>query len=209
MANQSFNEQPSTKQLLLQMATSLFAERGYYGVSIADIANTIGVTKQSLLYHFGSKEKLYEAVIENISEQTVGGLEAYFEEEQPDLEQLEEFFLAQLHMTLSHPESSRVILRELMDNKQRADSVKAWILNPYLDSIVAFIGRVPEASHMSWEERFALAYQIQGAIMYFMISAPTLENMFGATRFKKLKKAFQPILRQHLQTFFAAQDQGV
>ena len=46
-----------TRERLLDQAESLFAERGFYGVSIAAIANELGLTKQALLHHFGSKGK--------------------------------------------------------------------------------------------------------------------------------------------------------
>ena len=55
-----------TRELFLDTAETLFAERGFYGVSIAAIAGELGLTKQALLHHFSSKEKLYGAVLERI-----------------------------------------------------------------------------------------------------------------------------------------------
>ncbi len=52
---------------LIAAATRLFAARGFYGVSIAAIAEELGITKQALLHHFGNKEKLYSAVLEGIA----------------------------------------------------------------------------------------------------------------------------------------------
>ena len=60
--------QGDTREKLLDMAEKRFAERGFYGVSIAAIAEELGLTKQALLHHFGSKEKLYGAVLARISE---------------------------------------------------------------------------------------------------------------------------------------------
>jgi AcrR family transcriptional regulator len=44
-------------------ATRLFAERGYNGVSIAEVATEAGVTKPAILYHF-DKESLWKACVE-------------------------------------------------------------------------------------------------------------------------------------------------
>ena len=52
-----------TRQRLLDMAEQLFAERGFYGVSIAAIASEVGFTKQGLLHYFNSKEKLYGSIL--------------------------------------------------------------------------------------------------------------------------------------------------
>ena len=48
-----------TRERFLDAAAEAFAERGFYGTSIAAIAESLPYTKQALLHHFGSKEKLY------------------------------------------------------------------------------------------------------------------------------------------------------
>ncbi|MEL6753814.1 MAG: helix-turn-helix domain-containing protein, partial [Pseudomonadota bacterium] len=58
-----------TREQFLDTAEALFAERGFYGVSIAAIADELDLTKQALLHHFGTKEKLYGAVLQRISDE--------------------------------------------------------------------------------------------------------------------------------------------
>ena len=190
-----------TKERLIEEATRLFAERGFYGVSIAVIAEECGITKQSLLYHFSSKEKLYEAVIRSISQNTIRMLRSYQSEERAPEAQLEAFFMAQLDHAMEQPVSSRVILRELMDNRRRAEAVEEWMLKPYLDGIADLVGQVPAFRSRSWEERFSFAYQIQGAIFYFMISTPTLENMYGRDRYEGIAEAFRSTLKAQIERF--------
>ena len=60
--------QTDTKHRLLNMSEALFAERGFYGVSIAAIAKEMGFSKQALLHHYPTKEKLYGAVLQRISD---------------------------------------------------------------------------------------------------------------------------------------------
>ncbi|HVC86530.1 MAG TPA: TetR/AcrR family transcriptional regulator [Gaiellaceae bacterium] len=43
---------------LTRIAARLFAERGYQGTSLADLAEALGVQKPSLYYHIASKEDL-------------------------------------------------------------------------------------------------------------------------------------------------------
>ena len=52
-----------TKQKLVQVSGRLFAQHGYDGVSIRDIAKAAGVNLGAVTYHFGSKESLFGEVL--------------------------------------------------------------------------------------------------------------------------------------------------
>ncbi|MBF4549051.1 TetR family transcriptional regulator [Pseudoclavibacter sp. RFBJ3] len=53
-----------TRAELLAEATSAFAETGYSGTSVDEIAKRSSTTKRMIYYYFGSKEQLYLAVLE-------------------------------------------------------------------------------------------------------------------------------------------------
>ncbi len=57
-----------TRDRVLQVAQALFAERGYRGTSLRDIAKKIGIKAPSLLHHFPSKQQLYLAVLDRMFE---------------------------------------------------------------------------------------------------------------------------------------------
>src|SRR5437764_10715237 len=48
----------SRREELTRIATRLFAERGYQGTSLAEIAEELGIQKPSLYHHIASKEDL-------------------------------------------------------------------------------------------------------------------------------------------------------
>jgi TetR/AcrR family transcriptional regulator len=54
------------REALLAAATRLFAERGYAGVSIADIAAEAKVAKPSVLYHFADKDSLWREAVDRL-----------------------------------------------------------------------------------------------------------------------------------------------
>lgn len=58
-----------TKDKILDAAEELFAERGYYGVSIRDITRHAGVELALANYHFGPKEDLFRHVIARRAEE--------------------------------------------------------------------------------------------------------------------------------------------
>lgn len=65
----SRNKYPEkTQQLIIEVATRLFMEKGYENTSINDIIKELGgLTKGAIYQHFKSKEEIYEAVIYQIS----------------------------------------------------------------------------------------------------------------------------------------------
>lgn len=50
------------------MAKKLFAKRGYFGVSIADLAAELSISKASVFHYISTKEELAVCVIEDIHE---------------------------------------------------------------------------------------------------------------------------------------------
>jgi AcrR family transcriptional regulator len=54
----------ATRAALLDEATALFAERGYSGTSLEDVASASQVTRGAVYHHFASKQALFEAVLE-------------------------------------------------------------------------------------------------------------------------------------------------
>src|SRR5437667_9277766 len=53
----------STRQRLLAAATTLFAEHGFHGTTVREIAARAGVNVAAGNYHYGSKKALYLEVL--------------------------------------------------------------------------------------------------------------------------------------------------
>jgi len=54
----------ATRAALLDEATRLFAERGFAGTSLEDVASACQVTRGAVYHHFASKQALFEAVLD-------------------------------------------------------------------------------------------------------------------------------------------------
>ena len=62
----ALSKSDQAKVQLLEAAVRIFGERGLKGATVRDIAKAAGQNVAAIAYYFGSKEKLYEAIIQGI-----------------------------------------------------------------------------------------------------------------------------------------------
>lgn len=58
---------PERRSSLINAAKTLFADKGFHGVSIDEIVNAVGVSPAILYRHFKSKDELYGAVLQDFA----------------------------------------------------------------------------------------------------------------------------------------------
>lgn len=75
MARPRKAERPeSLRERIVEVATELFADRGYADTSLAEIARRVGIRAQSIAHHFASKEALYEAAVSDFYRRQIAAL---------------------------------------------------------------------------------------------------------------------------------------
>ena len=191
----------TTREQFLSVAARQFSERGFYGTSIAGIATELGLTKQALLHHFGSKEKLYGEILKDISETTLARVEAICEQFPQPAQQLEEIIVRHFSDQMSEPVPARLLMRELLDNEQRAEKAGNWYLGPYLDRLIDIVSSAGRVANRA--EALAVAYQLLGAANYFALSQPTLTQIFGKAALRDTREVFEEQLRALVRTRLA------
>lgn len=184
-----------TRDKLLKAALHQFADRGFYGVSIANIADELGISKQALLHHFGSKEKLYGEILKNISEEFLERCNAIKARHENSESSLELMIVDNFHFGVEHPKEAQLLMRELLDNEHRTKEASVWYLKPYLDMLVDVLRKTKGQESKTETEALTLVYQLLGAVNYFHVSHPTLRKMFGVRKFNNLDSEFETTLR--------------
>jgi TetR/AcrR family transcriptional regulator len=98
---------------IMDAAMEVFAESGYEGARIDEIARRAGVNKAMVYYRIGDKKTLYEEVIHDVFGDTV---ERISENIQDELYPEEKFkvYLANIAKTMAeHPSLPRIMMREV------------------------------------------------------------------------------------------------
>ena len=102
------------KEKLLAAAPRLFAEKGFAGVSIRQLAEAAGVNSAMISYYYGGKEGLYEAVLTTQYERLLTKFEAIAALEAPVKEKIRQYAeVIRLNHTAEQPLMARLIQGEL------------------------------------------------------------------------------------------------
>lgn len=57
-----------TKERILETALELFAQRGYLGTSMSDIAQRLGITKAALYKHYTGKQEILDQIVARMNQ---------------------------------------------------------------------------------------------------------------------------------------------
>lgn len=103
------------REEILGAATRLFAERGYEGTSMGDLAEVVGLRKASLFHHFASKDVLYSTVLSNLLEEVFRAISYALTAEGSIESRLDGLSDAMVAALSSNPFAARLLIREIMD----------------------------------------------------------------------------------------------
>jgi len=186
----------STREDLLDAAITLFAQRGFDGVSIQHVADQVNITKQGLLHHFSNKKKLYAAVLLKAAAELEHFVERTNETNSNPRQALSEIF-SELR-TAEGPMLEMVVLllRELLDNHHRAATAQHWFLRPFLDALTAVVAAAQTPGQLPQVQPLALTYHLLGATQYFLISKPTLKRLYSTSEYRALEQAHDQLIEQ-------------
>ena len=145
MARPRKNEiETATTQRILTAAQRHFAKFGFDAAKLADIAKDAGITRPSLLYHFESKEKLYNAVVEEVFaslQQLFSGISTGEDDFRTILEG---FTRAYVDFLEENEHVPAIVLREFAGDGGRGQEIVTEQMVPLLDwveNIVTQMGR--------------------------------------------------------------------
>lgn len=68
------------RDLIIDNAAWLFAHKGFRDTATSELAELAGVAEGTIFYHFGNKERLFLAVLENIKSRILAEFDTYFSE---------------------------------------------------------------------------------------------------------------------------------
>lgn len=159
-------------------ATRLFSERGYDGATIRDIENAAGVKRGLVSHHFGTKEKLWKAILEQIFGLLREYLDARTEQLKglPPSRQAAQVIGSYVRFNAAHPELTRLMVHEGKRDTARLRFIVDTYSRPLMKQLRQSVGVWIDADNedfVFWYYTFLGA----GSLVYTM--APEAQSMFG------------------------------
>ncbi len=111
----------TTKEKILENSHKLFAEKGFNGVSIREIAKECDVNIAAINYHFKNKENLYLATIRSSLEQSEAAIQSIYNELSD--RSIENFSLAVYKFFKQHSEDLKTAFKLVISSDKHYDSL--------------------------------------------------------------------------------------
>ncbi len=134
----------ATKHRAIAAASAAFAERGVAATSLDGLAAELGVTKQTILYHFGSKDGLVAEVLATGARELTEALAAAVEPADDGWERVVAVVRASFALAVRRPDLVG-LLREVNRLGPPWSETASEALQPLVDRAVDFLARGMEA----------------------------------------------------------------
>lgn len=157
---------------ILQAATKEFAEAGFAGARVDEIAKSAGVNKATLYYHIGDKQALYAQVVHHLFGNAVVQFNRNITAAQSPEDNLKAFIQTIAGMVDLHPELAAIMLREQASGGKHFPEMVAQDLAQILGILTEILDNGVRSGTFRRTIPFIVHMMIIGAIVLFKMTSP-------------------------------------
>ena len=174
---------PVKRETLLEVASEQFANSGFAGTSMNDIASQVGLRKSSLFHHFDNKNKLYHEVVIGIVKQLGDRVRQAASHEGSYRERLDHLSGSVTDFLSAQPWSSLLVVREALDGHLFSEDEGAATVGEALQRITRFLQAGMKDQIFIKDDPRKLAFSIVSLHLLPFAAASITSPFFGGDVF--------------------------
>ena len=185
MPAQKIQEKRSeTTQRILNAAGSIFAEMGFAGARVDEIAKRADVNKATIYYHIGDKEALYAQVLHNIFAHAAARVKNNIKVEHSPEEKLRMYIRTVTDLMDRNPEMPSIMLREQAAGGLNFPEMVLQDLNRIIVILTNILEEGKQAGVFTTTVPIIVHFMIIGLIIFVKKSAP-VRSRYASLSFPK------------------------
>lgn len=168
-----------TAERILDAAETLFAEHGYAGTALRDVATRVGLRTPSLYNHFASKESLYAAVLERGIRPVFEVLSEVVEAPAGERRNVRQVVERAMALVARHPNLPSLIQHETLAGGRRlTPMLRAWI-QPVFERAQEMVEESSAATRWERDQLPLLVLAMYHVFVGYFTIAPLYRDMNG------------------------------
>ncbi len=175
--------QISTRDVILSEAQSCFANQGFEGTSLNDIAAGVGIRRPSLLHYFPSKEAIYRQVLDVALTDWGLRIDEARSESLAGWELVDKVLEVSFDFFRLNPEVVRIVRREALTDREHLGFNLGSALRPFFLRSVAFFEREMDAGTFKQHDAEQLVITGYGALLTYFSDDVMLNGLLDRDPF--------------------------
>jgi TetR/AcrR family transcriptional regulator len=171
-----------TRALLVQAGSRLFALRGIDGATVDEIAREAGVNKAMISYHFGGKEQLYGAILQEALDAARERLQAIKSSDATPPEKLARYVATFAELQSDRPNLASMLLRELLSGGRFIGKDNLAPFLSIFESVRAILAEGIARGEFRPVSPLLTHLSIVGAIVFFFATEPFRQRLITEGR---------------------------
>lgn len=164
------HDSEATREALIGAGLELFAEHGFEGVRVEQIARQAGANKALINYHFGGKAGLYGTILKTTFESLSADLDALRSGRLPADQALREFVGVMGALMQRRPSLPRMILREILSGGEHMpDDVLRHFIAVF-ETVTGIVARGVRSRRLRAVDPFLTHLSLMGALTFFFVT---------------------------------------